>query len=87
MTASLRGPLGGARVVTSAPRNGGPYVTTPPAELGADVVAVERPRTRDGARAQYPEPEPGPPPEPGAHTASLLREPDDPSPHPEEVQP
>ncbi|WP_433347113.1 CaiB/BaiF CoA transferase family protein [Microtetraspora malaysiensis] len=52
MTASPRGPLDGVRVVTFAPLYQGPYATTLLADLGADVVTVERPGTGDGARAQ-----------------------------------
>ncbi|WP_433227202.1 CaiB/BaiF CoA transferase family protein [Microtetraspora malaysiensis] len=52
MTASPRGPLDGVRVVTFAPLYQGPHATTLLAELGADVVTVERPGTGDGARVQ-----------------------------------
>ncbi|MBB4699662.1 CaiB/BaiF CoA transferase family protein [Sphaerisporangium siamense] len=50
MTAS--GPLGGVRIVTFAPLYQGPYATTLLADLGADVITVERPGTGDGARLQ-----------------------------------
>ncbi|MBB5626152.1 CaiB/BaiF CoA transferase family protein [Sphaerisporangium krabiense] len=46
------GPLSGVRIVTFAPLYQGPYATTLLADLGADVVTVERPGTGDGARLQ-----------------------------------
>ncbi|GAA1002334.1 CoA transferase [Acrocarpospora pleiomorpha] len=53
MTASLgRRPLDGVRVVTFAQMYQGPYATMLLADLGADVIIVERPRTGDLARAQ-----------------------------------
>ncbi|GAA4204135.1 CaiB/BaiF CoA transferase family protein [Microbispora amethystogenes] len=52
MTTSLPGPLAGTRVVTFAAIYQGPYATTLLADLGADVITVERPGTGDTARAQ-----------------------------------
>ncbi|MBB4920838.1 crotonobetainyl-CoA:carnitine CoA-transferase CaiB-like acyl-CoA transferase [Streptosporangium saharense] len=50
--ASGRGPLDGTRIVTFAPLYQGPYATMLLADLGADVIVVERPGTGDPARAQ-----------------------------------
>ncbi|MEV8635626.1 CaiB/BaiF CoA-transferase family protein [Streptosporangium sp. NPDC051023] len=49
---SGRGPLDGIRVVTFAQLYQGPYATMLLADLGADVIVVERPGTGDPARGQ-----------------------------------
>ncbi|MEV7011479.1 CoA transferase [Streptosporangium sp. NPDC051022] len=49
---SGRRPLDGIRVVTFAPLYQGPYATMMLADLGADVIVVERPGTGDPARGQ-----------------------------------
>ncbi|WP_405152006.1 CoA transferase [Sphaerisporangium sp. NBC_01403] len=47
-----RRPLDGVRVVTFAQNFQGPYATMVLADLGADVIVVERPATGDPARSQ-----------------------------------
>ncbi|GAA5078408.1 crotonobetainyl-CoA:carnitine CoA-transferase CaiB-like acyl-CoA transferase [Thermocatellispora tengchongensis] len=51
-TGSATRPLDGVRVVTFAQLYQGPYATMVLADLGADVIVVERPGTGDPARAQ-----------------------------------